>query len=288
MGVLRASSLRRTGFHRARADPRRSDDRKVYAGAGNPHTVVVMVVATAGHNDGRSSFGRVGAVMRYRRSGSVVFLWVLAAVWFVLCVAASISIAIDPSMGESDRATTALGALVVGVLPGGGVLWHDKALERRFALMTARAAAPPMPVRPRVPPPAPVSAPRLPPRLQPAWNRLAQAWTVVTELQRQGWVDADSTRGLPQSMARLHQLGVADGMTDHLGGRQSNSVEQQIGRLADLLVALADEAVEHQATIGAGDFTPATLAAAAQRLAADSAAYRELMELSGTWAAPPA
>ncbi len=225
--------------------------------------------------------------MRYRRSGSVVFLWVLAGIWFVACVAASISIAIDPSIGESDRAATALGTLVVGLLPGAGVQWHDKALERRFALMAVRAAPPPVPVRSPGPRPVPVRAPQLPPRLQPAWNRLSQAWNVVTELQRQGWVDADSTRGLPQSMARLHQLGVADGMTDHLGGRRSSSVEQQIGRLADLLVALADEAVEHQATIGAGDFTPATLAAAAQRLAADSAAYRELMELSGTWTAPP-
>jgi hypothetical protein len=123
----------------------------------------------------------------------------------------------------------------------------------------------------------------LPSRLQAHWSRLTQAWNVITELQRQGWVDADSTRGVPQSMARLHQLGVADGMTDHLGGRQSSAVEQQLNRLADLLVALADEAVDHQAAISATDFAPATLAAAAQRLAADSAAYRELMELGGVW-----
>lgn len=54
-------------------------------------------------------------------------------------------------------------------------------------------------------------------------------------------------------------------MTDHLGGRKSSAVEQQINRLADLLVALADEAVDHQATVGADNFTPATLAAAVER-----------------------
>ncbi|MEU4599427.1 hypothetical protein [Nocardia sp. NPDC023988] len=87
-------------------------------------------------------------------------------------------------------------------------------------------------------------------------------------------------------MKPLHRLAIADGMTDQLGGRRSGTVTQQITLLGDLLVALADEAVEHQATIGT-DFTPATLAAAAQRLAADRAAYQELMELGGAWGERP-
>ncbi|MFD3702570.1 hypothetical protein ACFWUP_05435 [Nocardia sp. NPDC058658] len=203
--------------------------------------------------------------------------------------------AFDPSSSVHDgdlvESLTALMlvVVVVGLAPAAGVLIHERSLARKSRLGPP-GRFPPSPLPPprlvnRSPPPAIVYAPQLPSRLQPHWNRLSQAWGVITELQRQGWVDADSTRGVPQSMARLHQLGVADGMTDNLGGRRSSAVEQQLNRLADLLVALADEAVDHQAMISATDFTPATLTAAAQRLAADSAAYRELMELGGVWAA---
>lgn len=61
MGVLRASSLRRTTFHNARPDPRRSDDRKVYAEPGDPLPIAAIVVRATGHNDGRLSIGLVGA-----------------------------------------------------------------------------------------------------------------------------------------------------------------------------------------------------------------------------------
>lgn len=222
--------------------------------------------------------------MNYRRSGAVVCLWILAAVWFLVVVGAGFSMALQSSVSGREYVVLAVYSLLFGLLPAAGVLWHDKALEQRHK----RRMDTPDPLRPngvRSLPPAPPSR-QLPGRLHPQWNRLMQAWNVVADLQRQGWVDSDSTRGLPESIARLHRLGVADGMTDQLGGRRSDTVERQIGRLADLLVALADEAVDHQAAIGAGDFVPATLAAAAQRLAIDSAAYRELMELGGTWAAP--
>ncbi|MFC4125366.1 hypothetical protein [Nocardia rhizosphaerae] len=219
--------------------------------------------------------------MKYQRPDSVLWAWAFAGFWFALCIAAAI-------LGGAvvDSKTVVLIAVFVGAAPFVAVFNYDQALEQRHdRLHGGRIPMPPMPVRP--PTPVGPPPPQLPPRLQGQWNRLTQAWNVVTELQHKGWVDADSTRGLPDSMNRLYQLGVADGMTDQLGGRRSGSVEQQIGRLADLLVALADEAVEHQATLGAGDFTPATIAAAAQRLSADRAAYRELMELSGTWHAPP-
>ncbi|MFF2085748.1 hypothetical protein ACFVVM_18380 [Nocardia sp. NPDC058176] len=205
-------------------------------------------------------------------------------VMLIICVAA----VSDPSFHDSGVIVGALklvlGLGVLGLAPAGYVLVHERAVARGkrtavYDAVAARPIAPPMYPPPLLPPPPPP----LPARLQLPWNRLAQAWDVISELQRRGWVDPDSTSGLPRSMAHLHQLAVADGMTDHLGGRQSGAVEKQINRLADLLVALADEAVEHQAAISAGDYTPATLAAAAERLAADRAAYRELMELSGAW-----
>ncbi|MFC4375245.1 hypothetical protein ACFO5K_14190 [Nocardia halotolerans] len=217
--------------------------------------------------------------MKYQRSASVVVLWVLAVIWGTVSLLTGVSslFGADGSDGELF-----FFSIIVGVLPLGAVMWHEQGLVRRQRLAAARPAAHrrvPMP-----PPPPRPPVPQLPSRLQQPWNRLSQAWSVVAELQRQGWIDPASTSGLPQSMQRLHRLAVADGMTDQLGGRRSSAVEQQLERLGDLLVALADEAVEHQATIGA-DFTPATLAAAAQRLAADRAAYRELMELGGVWGA---
>ncbi len=212
--------------------------------------------------------------MKYQRSGSVIVLWILAACWGALCLVGGISALVGN--GGPNPATTVIAAVIFGAAPLGAVWLHERGEARRAALRyrTQRTVH-------HAPPPPP--APQLPMRLQRPWNRLFQAWNVVGELQRQGWIDPGSTRGLPESMARLHRLAVADGLTDHLGGRRSSTVEQQISRLGDLLVALADEAVEHQATVGT-DFAPATLAAAAQRLAADSAAYRELMELGGVWA----
>ncbi|MGX1878147.1 hypothetical protein ACWIHP_26190 [Nocardia fluminea] len=209
----------------------------------------------------------------------MVVLWIMALGWCAFCLVAGLLAAANST--AVDRAQLLyLSGIAIGALPVVAMLWHARAGARRAIRRVS--------VRPVVAHPAPhyqrheISPPRLPGRLQMPWNRLAQAWNVVSELQRQGWIDAGSTRGLPESMARLHRLGVADGMTDQLGGRRSSTVEQQIIRLGELLVALADEAVEHQATVGS-DFSPATLTAAAQRLAADSAAYRELMELGGVW-----
>ncbi|WP_410870331.1 hypothetical protein [Nocardia sp. A7] len=231
--------------------------------------------------------------MKPQPSGAVIALRTLAAGWFCFVVIAAVASAFYPSSsvheGDLVESLTALmlGVVVVGLVPAAGVLIHERSLARRSRPGSPRRFSPrPAPPQQLIQPSPPmnVHSPQLPSRLQPHWNRLNQAWNVIAELQRQGWVDADSTRGVPQSMARLHQLGVADGMTDNLGGRRSTAVEQQLSRLADLLVALADEAVDHQATISATDFAPTTLTAAAQRLAADSAAYRELMELGGVWA----
>ncbi|MEV0436140.1 hypothetical protein [Nocardia sp. NPDC050413] len=214
--------------------------------------------------------------MKYQRSPSVITLWVLAGVWSATCLLAGVSSLFG---SEPDAGSTFVGSILCGGLPLAAVWWHDYAQAHRPVPM-------PRPMMyPQAPPPPP-PRPQLPERLLLPWNRLAKAWDVVAELQRQGWIDGSSTRGVPESMKRLHRLAIADGMTDQLGGRRSGTVTQQITLLGDLLVALADEAVEHQATIGT-DFTPATLAAAAQRLAADRAAYQELMELGGAWGERP-
>ncbi|MFC6013768.1 hypothetical protein [Nocardia lasii] len=219
--------------------------------------------------------------MKYQRSGSVITLWVLAACWCALSLGYGVASLFEARGVDSTEAGHFYASILVGVLPLGGVLLHERGEARRAMIMQARRLPPPP--RPVAPPPnrpAAVRGPQLPHRLKASWFRLDKAYGVVSELQRRGWIDATSTRGLSESMARLHRLGVADGMTDQLGGRRSGTVERQINRLADLLVALADEAVEHQATVGA-DFTPATLAEAAQRLAADRVAYCELLELGG-------
>lgn len=150
----------------------------------------------------------------------------------------------------------------------------------------------PVPVAPLAPPnpgsPLHAQLEQPAPRFRAPWSRLIQARDVVGRLLAQGWIYPHGTRGLPQSIQRLQGLAVAAGMTDHLGGRRSDTVERQIVQLCDLLIALADEAVELQAAAGSTDFTPATLAAAAERLAADRAAYAELMTLGGAHPGPVA
>jgi hypothetical protein len=61
-----------------------------------------------------------------------------------------------------------------------------------------------------------------------------------------------------------------------LGGAPSPTLQRQVEELTALLVALGDEAVEHQASLASDDPVPATLAEARERLANTTEALRDL------------
>lgn len=86
----------------------------------------------------------------------------------------------------------------------------------------------------------------LPRDVREEFRRMLQARRLVQDLAVDGWVDRAALMELDGEIARLHRLLVADHRTSSLGGRASGPLRQQTSELADLLVALADEAVTQQ------------------------------------------
>lgn len=125
---------------------------------------------------------------------------------------------------------------------------------------------------------------RLPERMQADWTRLERARVLVDAFAEQGWVEPASLMEVEGQVERLEHLLAADRRTDALGGTPSSDLDDRVRELADLLVALADEAVEHQAALVSDIPVPATLAEARARLAHAREAYVELSE--PTWIPP--
>lgn len=127
---------------------------------------------------------------------------------------------------------------------------------------------------------------RLPTTIQDQWRRLEHSRALVEGFAEQGWVQAESLAEVEAMCDRLEALLVADRRTDELGGRTSQRLADQVVDLTELLVALADEAVEHQATLVSDLPVPATLAEAHLRLRATRQAYTELAEVDRAAGSP--
>ena len=160
-------------------------------------------------------------------------------------------------------------AAFFGVLAGAPVPWlvrtvRERRAERRHAALAGSVAA------------VEAARERLPEDVRARWVRLQDAWRLVSELAGEGVVEPSALLEARRSIERLEDLLVADARTEGVGGQRSEPLRRQLAELVDLLVALADEAVDHQATL-AGDWrAPATLVEARERLAAQRQAYREL------------
>ena len=118
----------------------------------------------------------------------------------------------------------------------------------------------------------------LPREVRADWRRMGQARELVAELAAEGWVAPAAVAELDGHVDHLEKVLLADHRTRELGGRSSSRLAGQVADLADLLVALADEAVEHQAEVTAGARAPATLAQARDRMATLRAARREVAD----------
>ncbi|MEE8601232.1 hypothetical protein [Euzebya tangerina] len=111
------------------------------------------------------------------------------------------------------------------------------------------------------------------------WSRLLQARTLVHDLTADGWIHEAATAELDMSITRLHRLLATDRRTEQLGGTPSAPLRAQVSELADLLVALADEAVHLQADGDASQaHVQATLADARDHLVALRQARAELTD----------
>ena len=118
----------------------------------------------------------------------------------------------------------------------------------------------------------------LPASLRAEWRRLEGARDLVEGFAAEGWIEAAALREVDGHVRRLRTLLEADERTVRLGGTSSATLHRQLGELTALLVALADSAVEHQATLMSDDPVPVTLAEARDRLSTSAEAYRGLQQ----------
>lgn len=115
------------------------------------------------------------------------------------------------------------------------------------------------------------------------WKRLRRAQALVGDLATDGLVDPAALQELAATADQLQVLLAADRRATELGGTPSAALREQVGELADLLVALAVEAVEHR-TEEVGEATaPATLRDATDRLSSLRAARREVEQSDAAW-----
>lgn len=129
---------------------------------------------------------------------------------------------------------------------------------------------------------------RLPAAIRGEWRRLEHARDLVQGFAEEGWVEPAALLHVNDHVARLEQLLQANERINRLGGTPSPTLQRQVEELTALLVALADEAVEHQASLASDDPVPATLAEARERLSTTTQAYRDLQSPSVPSRAQPA
>ena len=108
------------------------------------------------------------------------------------------------------------------------------------------------------------------------WVRLRKAQALVADLATEGLVDEAAVTETDQMVEQLRVLLVADRRASELGATPSAGLRDQLGEVADLLVALAVEAVEHRSTEVGAAGGAATLVDGIDRLASLRAARAEV------------
>lgn len=190
------------------------------------------------------------------------------------------------------RTLLVVGLLALALVGVAGLLWawQDAGSERRATARQARrrrrrragrsrGGAPANDDVLQVPSRPQADVADLPEDVRADWRRLHQAQGLVDELAADGWIDPASLSEVDELVARLRRLLATDQRTAELGGRQTTRLRDQVGDLADLLVALADEAVAHQAEEVSGHGAAATLDQARERMVALRSARREVEDL---------
>ena len=220
--------------------------------------------------DARKKASRANAELRrkarlpaFRRRVREFALWGSGA-WVAVFGGGAVAteLAIDGGLG------TALAIVLGGLaLPGVGTgtwAWRTRTRDRavkREAEATRRARQ---------------EQDDIPADLVGEWKRLRRAQVLVEDLAEQGLVDATAIGEQTAMVSELQQLLVADKRASDLGAEPSVRLRAQVADLADLLVALAAEAVDSRtAEVEAGG-APATLRDARDRLVSLRAARAEL------------
>lgn len=178
----------------------------------------------------------------------------------------------------------ALMALVPALVAGGAATAAHLADRRDPQVQRQRALAQGLPD----PTPVEEELHDLPRDVRRDWDRLLQARRLVQDLAHEAFVEARTVMEVDGMVARLHRLLVADRRATRLGGRASTGLRTQVAELADLLVALADEAVQLQVeTTAGGSALAATLADAHENLVLLREARQEVRRLDAQPQAQP-
>ncbi|MGI9018636.1 MAG: hypothetical protein ACR2HR_16285 [Euzebya sp.] len=180
-------------------------------------------------------------------------------------------------LGDPGAIRTILGVMLLGggtMAAGTGAI--TQVLDRRDPVVQQRRA------ERRGELPAPIfdeDLSELPRDVRHDFSRLLQARRLNQDLAHDGWVSSAAVMQADSQIARLHGLLVTDRRAVKLGGEPSGALRQQVSELADLLVALADEALHHQIeVVTTADAVAVTLDDARENLIALRQARREVRD----------
>lgn len=119
-----------------------------------------------------------------------------------------------------------------------------------------------------------------PTSVPPAQLRLLAAFEQVEGLVTAGVIEASVLRGLDERIEELGRLLAADVSNQALGGQASGRLEEQAAQLTDLLVGLADAALDRRsAALDTDDLAATSLREALAQMRAEEQGFRELEEI---------
>jgi hypothetical protein len=206
--------------------------------------------------------------------------WIVTVLWALLVL----SVAVDSYENDLFVTLFAVGVMMVPCVPFWW--WQVRRIRRRRAEPVTAAPvaresvagvpATREPIERSADGPSDDELEDLPESIREEWRRLRHARDLVHAFAEDGWVEPTALLDVDDHVARLRRLLEADERTDRLGGAASNTLRRQVEELRALLVALADEAVELQASLADDDPAAATLADARERVRTTTEAYREL------------
>ncbi|MGI8517123.1 MAG: hypothetical protein ACR2ME_02090 [Acidimicrobiia bacterium] len=116
--------------------------------------------------------------------------------------------------------------------------------------------------------------------VRPEYQRLQAAHDQVTSLVTDGLIEGKVLSGVDDRIKELIRLHDADVSNQELGGSPSQLLREQVDQLTDLLVGLADAALDRRsAALDSDDQAAASLREALGQMRAEERGYRELDEL---------
>ena len=121
---------------------------------------------------------------------------------------------------------------------------------------------------------------KVPAEVRPGYRRLTTAYEQAKGLVADGIIDASVLDGIEERIVEVVRLLSADVTNQELGGRPSARLRGQVDELTDLLVGLADAALDRQtAALDSDNQAAAALREALGRMRAEERGYREIGEL---------